>query len=258
MSFEQLLHVSRICHGMGYYYQYIEEWSIKRQYLALYNNDIPKLVKEYKSAKKETYQLNKDITLIDPIPNLRLSSCCEAVSNCLYSMAAIAAHFGNKISTNNILPKSFNKLIKKYEKGELKDLGLEKCFSDLQWYQKVRELRTEWTHYSTIFIGKDNNNEPLLVVRSFRKASDKKEFVGKINIYISDLVGWINKAISTIDNYGNFLLEKYILPSLELNKKLIYPVYDKNGLLMMKPDKTFEVTEITVEEYLSKCGITKL
>lgn len=255
MSFEQLLHVSRICHGEGIHYSYIEEWSTKRQYLAVYNQDIPRLVKEYKSAKQEHYELDPKITIVDQVPSLRLSSSCEAASNCLYSMAEIAAQFGNKVS-NGTLPSSFNKLRKKYESGVFEEIGLVNWVDDFQWYKKVRELRTEWVHYSTIFIGLDTKNEPILVVRSHRRQSDREEFSEKVEININDLVGWLNNAIHTIDNFGNYLLVKYVLPSLDLGRKIITPVYDKNGFPIVKSDHRFEIEEITVEEHLKKCGIT--
>jgi hypothetical protein len=250
MSFEQLKHVSRICNGEGNHFLFVEEWDTKRQYLAVYNYDIPKLVEEYKSSKEEPYELNPKITLVDQAPRLRLASSCEAASNCLYSMAEIAAQFGNKVSKGD-LPASFNKLRKKYEDGAFRKLGLVNWVQDFQWYKKVRELRTEWAHFSTVFIGK----EPILVVRSHRRNSDREEFKGKVEINISDLVDWINKAIITIDNFGNFLLVKYILPSLALERKFISPVYDKNGFPIIKADHRFEVETITVEEHLRRGGI---
>ena len=94
MSFEQLKHVSRICPGEGNHFLFVEEWDTKRQYLAVYNYDIPKLVEEYKSSKEVPYELNPKIRLVDQAPRLRLASSCEAASNCLYSMAEIAAQFG--------------------------------------------------------------------------------------------------------------------------------------------------------------------
>lgn len=255
MTFNQLKHVSRICHGEGSHFLFVEEWDTKRQYLAVYNQDIPRLVNEYNLSEKKPYELDPKITLVDQGPRLRLSSSCEAASNCLYSMAEIAAQFGNKVSRGD-LPASFNKLRKRYESGDFRDIGLTDWVNDFQWYKKVRELRTEWAHYSTIFIGEDKNKEPILFVRSHRRNSDREEFKDKVEININDLVGWINKAINTIDDFGNFLLVKYILPSLDLDREFISPVYDKNGFPIIKPDHRFEVETITVEEHLRRCGIT--
>ena len=52
MSFDQLLAVSRICHGIGAYYSFVEEWNSKRETLFIYVEDIPKLVEEYKKSEK--------------------------------------------------------------------------------------------------------------------------------------------------------------------------------------------------------------
>jgi hypothetical protein len=78
----------------------------------------------------------------------------------------------------------------------------------------------------------------------------------QVEINICDLVGWINKAISTIDNFGNFLIVKYILPSLDLDREFTSPIYDKNGFPIIKADHKFQVEKITVREHLRRGGIT--
>ena len=77
-----------------------------------------------------------------------------------------------------------------------------------------------------------------------------------IQFKISDIVTWLNQALTTIDNFGNFLLEKYIIPSLDLKKEFVSPIYDSNGIPIVKEDCRFEVETITVREYLRRCGIT--
>jgi hypothetical protein len=170
-------------------------------------------------------------------------------------MAEIAAQFGNKVS-NGLLPASFNALRKKAERGDLGSSELISWISDFSWYKKVRELRTEWTHFSTIFVGEHKNGEPVLVVRCHRRSSDREEFANEINIQVPDLVDWIVRAIAVIDNFGNYLIMRHILPNLDLNARLVTAKHDARGWPVITQDHRFEIEEITVGEHLARCGIT--
>lgn len=218
MSFKQLKHVTNINHKEYPYYQTISEWEDKRNNLLVYLYDIPTLMQEYKITVKEPHPVHSNFHTRDAVPRLRLSTACEAITNCLYSLSEIAAQFGNEASDRK-LPSSFNKLRKKMEKGEYNDLFLSKWLGDLQWYKKVREVRTEWSHHSSLFIGEEND-EPIIVVRCRRKPSEREQFKNQIIIQIDELLSWVEKAIITIDNYGDFLLSTYILPRLDLKQNL--------------------------------------
>lgn len=253
MSFEQLIHVSKLGNANMPYNLLTFEWQEKRQHLAVYLKDLPRLVDEYKRAEKKPYEKNKNITLIDPIPRIRLSSTCEAAANCLYGMAEIAAQFGNKVS-GGLLPGNFNSLRKKVEKGELSDTGLSDWVSNFSWYKKVREIRTEWAHFSTIFIGEENG-EPIIMVRCHRRMSDREEFRENIEIKIPELIDWINQAIYVVDGLGNYLLAHHIIPKLDITQKLTIPKLDQAGWPIVTENRTFDVEEITISEYLAQCGI---
>jgi hypothetical protein len=125
----------------------------------------------------------------------------------------------------------------------------------LGWYKKVRELRTEWAHYSTVFVAEEKNAESIIVVRCHRRPSDREEFRQEIQVRIADLIDWINRAIATVDNLGNYLLVRYIIPRLDLTAKVTAPKLDKGGWPIVKADHTFEVEEITVADHLAQCGI---
>lgn len=254
MSFEQLVHVAKLGHADFPHNLLVFEWQEKRRHLAVYSQDLPRLIDEYKKAEKKPYELNPMITLVDPIPKIRLSSACEASVNCLYGMAEIAAQFGNKVS-KGYLPASFNALRKNAERGNFANSGLSEWVSDFSWYKKVRELRTEWAHFSTIFIGEEKNGDPVLVVRCHRRPSDREEFRHQIDVQIPDLIGWINRAIAVIDNFGNYLLEKHIISKLDLTAKVTAPKRDERGWPIIKTDHSFEVEQITVAEHLAQCGI---
>lgn len=255
MSFDQLAHVAKLGYASFPHNLLVFEWQEKRQHLAVYMQDLPRLAAEYKKADSQPYEPNPLITIVDQSPRIRLSSACEAAVNCVYGMAEIAAQFGNKAS-GGLLPSSFNKLRKKAESGELASAGISEWVRDFGWYKKIRELRTEWAHFSTVFIGEEKDGEPILVVRCHRFPSDRDEFPKDIRVRIPDLVDWINRAIAVVDDFGNYVLARHILPKLDLNAKFISPKRDAHGWPIIRPNHTFEVEHITISEHLAQCGIT--
>ncbi len=109
MSFEKLRYATRLVSGNTHYHEIVKEWDSKRQHLAVELSDFPSLIQAYKAAPKEPYEKNKKITLVNPIPRLRLANACEATVNALYSMAEISSHFANRASGGK-LPSGFNAL----------------------------------------------------------------------------------------------------------------------------------------------------
>lgn len=168
-------------------------------------------------------------------------------------MAEIAANFANKASAGEI-PASFNKLRKKYEVNSGSDIAT--ALGDLQWYEKVRELRTEWAHYSSMFIGEDKSGSTVMRVRAYRRPSDRVQFQApNFCCTVQEFVGWVRKAMATLDSFAGFLLKKYVIPSFELDKTLICPIYDENGFPRMKDDHLLAVETISIRECLKRGGI---
>ena len=141
-------------------------------------------------------------------------------------MAEIAAAFANKAS-NGMIPSSFNKVCKKHAKGEFDD-ELMKQLSDLSWYSRVRELRTEWCHHSTIFVG-GPDEDPILCVRSARRLSDQILLKGDIQINPRELTEWSRRATQSIDGFGSVIFTRFIAKSLPLEQQIYTPFYDELG-----------------------------
>ncbi|MFT7003967.1 MAG: hypothetical protein ACJAWW_001319 [Sulfurimonas sp.] len=253
MSFKQLIHTSNICRNIFPSFELLDEWKSKRENLILYLQDIPVLTGEYKNSEKQTYKYNESITIIDSIPTLRLSSACEGASNCLYSMAELAAQFANKV-TNGAYPISFNAIRKNIEKGKYTDSELESWISDLEWYKKIREIRTELTHHSSIFIGQ-KDEEPILLIKCHRRWSEREEFKEKIEVTIPELLSWIDNAMAILENFGSYLLVTYILPKLPLDDEIPRTKKDKNRWPIFTEDKRFIIENVTIREHLLECGI---
>jgi hypothetical protein len=147
-----------------------------------------------------------------------------------------------------------NAFRKKMEKGEY-NTDLVAAVGDLQWYRKVREIRTECVHHSTIFIGEEKGEEPIMVVHALRRSSDKEEFPSEIQVAIPELLKWIKRALIAIDSYGDYLLKTYIIPSFPPNDQVFMPKCDRSGMLILLPDGRCAGSKITVREYLERSGI---
>lgn len=253
MTFKRLEAATKIIDKDTKYFEIVMEWSRKRESLHLQLADLPTLTSDYKNRSTSPYLLNPSITLTDQIPVIRLKNACEAVTNSLYGMAEIAAQFANRVS-NGELPSSFNK-IRKSSRVNCIDAKLIQALGDLQWYERVREARTEWAHYSTAFIGNDEAGEPVVVIQPYRRHSDKQHFCDRINFPVIKLIEWTRKAIDTIDNFGGYLLEYYVLSKFDPDAELTVPKCDENGVPIFLDDKRFDVEKTTVREYFSRWGI---
>lgn len=253
LEFKKPLYTTRVMSRDTQYHVQAFEWGAKRDTLVVQLADIPILARAYKARKKEPYQSNPQITLVDPTPEVRLANACEATANCLYAIAEIASNFANKASSG-VLPAGFNKLRKKCEQDPALEVAV--ALGDLQWYRKVRELRTEWAHYSSIFIGEDANGTIELGVRAFRRPSDKVEFHGPIFICpVQEFVGWVEGALATLDSFAGYLLRTFVIPTMRLDNTFLAPVYDKNGFPITREDHTFVVETISVRDFLKRGDI---
>ena len=253
-AFRKLLSATRIVDTNTLYFSWTAEWESKRNTLIVQLSDLPRLLEAHRGRRNSPYGANPSITFADPVPTLRLANACEASANCLYSMAEIAANFANRLSKGE-LPSRFNALRKKCEANPSLKAAL--ALGDLQWYRKVRELRTEWTHYSSIFIGEDDAGRTLLCVREYRRSpADKAEFKSRFSCTVGDLIDWIERALATLDGFAGYLLEEFVIPSLRprLGETLRVPVYDENGVPIVR-NCLMANEEISVRECLRRSGI---
>lgn len=252
-SFRKLSYATKLISAETRYFEQVAEWKDKRQTLFVQLSDISTLVRNHLERSTRPYELDNKISVVDQIPTIRLANACEATANCLYSIAEIAANFANK-ATKGEIPSSFNALRKRCEK----DAETMVCttLGDLQWFRKIRELRTEWTHYSSLFIASGDNKEVLLCVRSYRRISDRQEFTTpNFSCTIEEFVDWVRAALATLDRFAGYLLEYHVLPNFQLEKTFTAAVYDKNGFPIIKDDLRFETETITIAEYLRRGGI---
>ena len=252
ITFDQLTYASRCCHDICPYLALIFEWAAKREHVALYLHDLPSLLKAYSERATQIHPTNPNAVLIDPYPGVRLATACEGLAHCVYAMAEIAASVGNKAS-NGAIPSSFNQLCSKVRSGKL-DNELTKQLPDLDWYARVRELRTEWCHHSSIFIGRDGG-DPILCVNCYRRPGDQVIFKGRLQIRPTELMNWSERATLAIDGFGSAIFYQFILPKMPLDAMIFCPSIDHLGFPKMTSDGRLIGERIPLRQYLSRGGI---
>jgi hypothetical protein len=151
------------------------------------------------------------------------------------------------------LPATFNKLRKQIETGK-RDPSLAAAVGSLEWYRKVHELRTEWVHYSTIFVAR-RGEEPLLVAAAHRSRDDRQEFPDRAHFTVPELVSWIQQATAAMDSFAGYLLHKYVVPSFD--RRLVYSeiVRDQKGYPVPNEGGGVVLEQIAVGEYLRRIGL---
>lgn len=251
-NFDKLFQAARIGCGQFPCLHLVFELSDKRQHIAMYEEDLPNLVHAFRSNKGTPVAGNPQVRMFDPRPSLRLSSACEGLAGTVYSACEVAAAFANGACDR--IPKSFNLLRKKILDGGL-DASLVGDQRSLDWYAKVRELRTEWTHHSTIFIG-HSDKDPAVVVKPLRRRSDRVVLPERAVIKVDDLLEWTTNAIGVLDDFVLRVYERYILPKVDLDRQFDDLVPDKQGFPQFTATGSVETQRVTVRDYLRGCGFS--
>lgn len=253
MSFEHLKIATSVVNKDTRYFTLVHEWSSKRESLQVQLADLPNLIAAYKGRSVGPYATNPKITSADEIPRIRLGNACEAATNTLYGMADIAALLGNRVPGGQ-LPSSFNQLRKRIRKQYV-DRELIYTLGDLQWYERVREARTEWAHSSTALIGNDHDDEPVVVIQSWRRISNKEHFAHRVSFRVAEISHWIQNAIMTVDAFGGYLLQHHVLTKFDPDADTTTPKRDENGLPVMLDGNRFATERVTIREYFGRYGI---
>jgi len=252
-ALSQLEQIGRVVSAQAWFHDFAADWESKTFRLHVQLTDIPSLVVQYGARSTAPYELNHDITLVDQVPEIRLSNACESIGHLVYSMGEVAAHLANRMSHGVAeLPASFNAIRKKCERGQLPE-NLINELGDLKWYRKVREMRTEWAHYSTPFVSTDKS-DVILVVRGRRSKGDKTELTANAVVRVSDLVEWAGACVATLEGLARWLLTEHAPRWIPFGQVLNYVEVDKNGYPLLK-NARFQPRQILVDVYLAERGI---
>lgn len=252
-GFHILREIATYLHGDGWYFELVEEWGCKRDKLLLQLQDLPVVAREYVTRTQEPDDVEPRIAVSSRIPEIRLSNACESTSNLVYSMAEVAGLFANA-ATNKRLPKSFNDIVKRTKSASPSD-PLTTAVGDLQWYTRVRELRTEWAHYSTPFVS-DSGGEAHLVIRAHRRRSDIIHFPKDTVVSVRQLQQWSTDALRALDSFGCFLLLTSVLPTIPLDREVYLVHRTKTGFPQLTPDGRLVTSPLSMRQLLQRLGIT--
>jgi hypothetical protein len=250
---DHLFHATRYRGKDTSYFDRVDEWRAKRDAIAVLLEDMPSLIEAARKPLGAIHPTSPHITIVDPRPGIRLIVACEGIANTLYSAAEIAANFAN-IASKGAISSRFSKVREACDGDAPPEFAAQ--LGDLQWYRKVRELRTEWAHFSSIFIGIDENSEPLLCVRSFRRVSDRKEFVGQRTFCRAhELSDWVERATENLERFAGYLLTKYVIPLFEPEQPVTWVVRDELGFPLLRDGSRVCTERVTYREFLRRGGI---
>ena len=249
-AFEELFSAARFAHDKFRFLLLVFELSDKRQHVAMYRHDMPGLVKSFVDAVP-THRVSTQVVKIDPLPGLRLAAACEGLANTVYSACEVAASFACKAS-NGKVSSSFNAYRNNVKKGT-HDGSLVGGLGNFEWYERIREIRTEWTHHSTIFIGVKDGS-PVLVVKPLRRQKDRIQLPEKTLVSVDDLIAWSGRAIIVLDCFALEVYKRFVLPGIDLDLHVYEPVMNRDGFPIMRPDGGMETRRITIRECLRCVG----
>jgi hypothetical protein len=255
VNFQQFVAIAQIIPAGADYFLLVNEWSAKRDMLAVLIADIPSLLAAHMETRCTEYAGNASIQIIDAAPRIRLGFACESAAGALYGISEIAAQCANAAS-KRVIPASFNRLRKKLESEPAWLPELNAALGNLTWYKRVRELRTEWAHYSTIFIGGPPGAAPVLIARAQRRHSERVEYAEEVSMSLSEFIDGVSRAIDCLDRFAGYLLHNYMVPMYDLDAELDVPELDPNGWPRQHPDHRFIMRRATIRQLLAERGLS--
>ncbi|MCA9183371.1 MAG: hypothetical protein KDA51_18045, partial [Planctomycetales bacterium] len=182
-----------------------------------------------------------------------LAAACEGLANAVYAACDIAAMFAHRAS-KRLFAGSFNGIRGQIAKGIVNADEWFGGAANLKWYARVRELRTEWTHHSTVFIGgPDTCGEPQIVVKPLRRQSDRVVLPERALLRVQDLLDWSAQAIRVVDRFGLAVYLRYVLPQLNLDDAIWDLVRDEQGFPLLE-DNRVQTSQTTIRDYLWRAG----
>jgi len=233
------------------YHEFALEWRTRRLELQVQLADLPALVLAHQLRRSNPHPRDAGITFVDATPTFRLGNAIVATAGLIYGMGEITATLANRLDP--AYPTHFNDLRKNVGSGKLAGLGAD-ALGDMSWYARIRELRTEWVHYSCIAVAGDDA-DPVVIARGFRRNSDKVHFEQQACCKVSQFTEWCQSAGASFDRFVSYLAEYIIYPALDLQQELIVPVEDEFGMPVFKPDRSTEVRCLTLGAFLCERGV---
>lgn len=231
-------------------------WSEKTTYLRIALSDLPGQLAEAQTASEGLGEQHSesDVRLFNALPTLRLAMTLELTAHIVYSLTEVAANVARKVTarSRNGLPGSFNDIRKAVDAGSTSP-ALVEALGDLSWYKKVREMRTEWAHYSAPFVAA-GRPQPEFRVYAQRPTSERKHLQEPALFTFDEYVGAVRGAVSATEGLAHFIIVEHILPKLDRNATRTYLTRTPDGFPIIRGGK-MALEDKTIGDLLLLCGI---
>ncbi len=197
---------------------------------------------------------------VDLLASLRVSVLLQGVLACVYSALEIAAGAASFVTgrvggKQGATPSSFNKLKTRLREGAFPELAA--AIGDLGWHDRFHAFRTEWTHFSSVFIAGTNDASVRFCGGAFRRESDKKVVEDRFAITLEEVRALVCAAFESLDRLASWMIP-IALRVYDLEHRVLVPEHDEKGWPRQRPDFTFVVREITVRELFTEMGFGPL
>jgi hypothetical protein len=242
------------------YFERVGYWIDKQQMLLVALEDLAGLSAAYFEARNNApkYELDPRISLPDSRPKLRLALVVEAACSCVYAMTEVAANFANQLTRvgchDGQLPGSFNQIKKQLGKGAFPQLAAQ--LGDLTWYEHLHAMRTEWAHFSTIFIGEDKDSV-VVCGAALRRPCDREVLKSKFQVPLDEIRALGVASLHAMERFAGYLLP-LVLRKFDLSAEIMVPELDKNGGLQFTPELLVKIKTTTVRDRLIELGLRDL
>jgi hypothetical protein len=234
----------------------VEHWVRKREMLAVALEEMERHSAECTEARKNArpYALNPIISVSDENPRLRLGLAVESICSCVYATTEIAANFANRLTAKGNpegqLPAGFTDIKAKLSSFPRLAIAL----GSLDWHDHLHAMRTEWAHFSTIFVGEGPDGEPLVCGEDLRRDSDKRVLKERFHKTLAEVRDLANQSVRSLDGFALYMVPLAIA-KLDIDAVCTVPLYDQNGFPRFTAEGKLEGVEtLTIRALLERDG----
>lgn len=225
----------------------------KRQMLRVAASDVEGLVRAHLARHRAPHPVSPGITMFDAVPQLRLQLAIEGIPHTTYSMCEIAAHL--LWSFDSHFNRSFHEIAKKAASPKREPLSsFVAAVGDLTWYFTSREIRTEWTHYSTSFVAGATHEEPTIVVEDKRGPDSKTTVKDRAFITVADLLANARGADQAMAAIARYLIDRYVVPKVDRTEEVVAFETSADGMPRIS-DGRFHLRKVTMDAILREHGL---
>jgi len=251
MGFRQVLKFSMVRFENGFDTQKLLDFNAKREHAIIILEDLPNLVQDYAAREMQRFPDNPEVRVYDSRAGIRITSACEALCNALYGAGELASKCCTRVMKPQ-LPESFRKIKDKIEKGSLADRGFRAEDFDFSGYKVIHSIRTELTHYSSIFLAGTDDTDPIIHVQ---KLSEDMKQTAIEDLRVSELIKCARSSIRIFDRFLEGVLIDHIIPNIDHSRKITGQVErDERGMPIIKDAMFVPKPDISVQQHIIDCG----